>query len=337
VAVAVIGWLIAKGVTAVWLVLPPFGAIVVYIGTLALLSVAVALVEGWIQVPAKRARLWIGWAVRQAPFTARDLARRRSISRGREHKRWSTLAAFELEDPRRFPERDQPHRDYGLRWRDAGQSVSLTHVLTTGEVIAVSGDGHVELLATIQSAEQVEALLADYDYAGLFDHRLRWVRFRLVGWAVPLPPHAQWWYERDHEPLRPWPQRPPSSVGREQGAYHGRRVDMRHEVVIVDEAGSRPLFHAVDISPTGFSWGYSGQGPTDLARSLLLDRLDYAPHDHVVIPFRDDIVAALPADSFVLTYQVVDAWIDAHRQLFAREPRGVPIDPYAAGGAYRDD
>jgi hypothetical protein len=44
-------------------------------------------------------------------------------------------------------------------------------------------------------------------------------------------------------------------------------------------------------------------------------------------------VAALP-EAFVLTYVDVDAWIDEHADLFAVNPRGVPLDPHAAGGAY---
>jgi hypothetical protein len=101
----------------------------------------------------------------------------------------------------------------------------------------------------------------------------------------------------------------------------------------VDESGSRPLYHAVDSSPTGYSWGYGGSGPHDLARSLLLDRLGYVPQPPVVSRFASEIVAELPA-SFTLTYGEVDSWIDEHAELFALNPRAVPLDPLAAGGAY---
>jgi hypothetical protein len=34
------------------------------------------------------------------------------------------------------------------------------------------------------------------------------------------------------------------------------------------------------------------------------------------------------------TYGEADAWIDEHAELFALNPRVVPLDPLAAGGAY---
>ncbi|NTY62141.1 DUF6166 domain-containing protein [Mycolicibacterium sphagni] len=37
--------------------------------------------------------------------------------------------------------------------------------------------------------------------------------------------------------------------------------------------GAVRLPHYVKHSPTGFSWGYAGSGPADLARSLLIDAL----------------------------------------------------------------
>jgi hypothetical protein len=65
---------------------------------------------------------------------------------------------------------------------------------------------------------------------------------------------------------------------------------------------------------------------------LLLDRLGYMPQARIVSAFRDDVVARLP-DSFVLTYGQVDDWIAAHAGWFAENPRAVPLDPFAAGGA----
>jgi hypothetical protein len=40
-----------------------------------------------------------------------------------------------------------------------------------------------------------------------------------------------------------------------------------------DGSASGVLRHVVRHSPTGFSWGYSGSGPADLARSLLIAAL----------------------------------------------------------------
>jgi hypothetical protein len=260
------------------------------------------------------------------------------VSSGRDNQRWPSLARFEGEDPRRTGGPDQPQCDYGKHWRDGDQHIHrLTHVLTTGEVIAVGGqEGSVELLATIPSEHQLEALLADHAYVCLFHHDIRWVRCRLASWAVPLPPKSRWWLEEDQTPPTEWPGPPAPSVGRDVGAYHGRSGDGEFEVLCLDEAGERPLYHSVEGSPTGYSWGYTGAGPTDMAGSLLLDRLGYVPQRRIVFGFRDDVVALLPP-CFVLTYAEVDAWINGHGELFAANPRAVPFDPFAAGGAYDNE
>jgi hypothetical protein len=41
-----------------------------------------------------------------------------------------------------------------------------------------------------------------------------------------------------------------------------------------DDGPRRPLRHHVRHSPTGFSWGYGGSGPAELARCVLIDCLD---------------------------------------------------------------
>jgi hypothetical protein len=41
------------------------------------------------------------------------------------------------------------------------------------------------------------------------------------------------------------------------------------------DGSERTLAHYVRHSPDGFSWGYGGSGPSDLARCILLDALDY--------------------------------------------------------------
>jgi hypothetical protein len=74
-------------------------------------------------------------------------------------------------------------------------------------------------------------------------------------------------------------------------------------------------------------------GPPIPSGSLPLDRLGYVLQPRIVYTFRDEVVARLD-ESFVLTYEEIDAWIDAHGAWFAENPRAVPLDPYAAGGAY---
>lgn len=50
-------------------------------------------------------------------------------------------------------------------------------------------------------------------------------------------------------------------------------------LVVVEEDGlvTGPLRHITKHSPDGFSWGYCGSGPAELARCLLIDALDLAP------------------------------------------------------------
>lgn len=43
------------------------------------------------------------------------------------------------------------------------------------------------------------------------------------------------------------------------------------KVVRIRNGRQEPLRHLVLHSPSGFEWGYSGSGPTDLARSIIAD------------------------------------------------------------------
>lgn len=314
-------------------------ATVVIAGAIAIASVLAGLLGGHLKLPARNVQTWIVWVARQAPFSVLDLIHRRSISLGRRNTRWGSEVDFEAENPRRAS-RDHDQTDYGKHWR--GHDVRyarVTHVEATNEVVAVgerNGSEFVELLASGLSESKVDQLLTDWAYASMGSHDLRWVRYRLRGWNVPLPPRGKWWQDFDSQPNLPWPAPPPPSLEFESGAYHGHHGDHGdYEVLSVDSRGPRSLYHAVEDSPTGMSWGYAGAGPSDLARSMLLDRLGYVPNPATVATFRDDIVGGL-ADRFVLTYEQVDAWIDEHRPLIAEDPRAQLLDPLAAGGADRD-
>ena len=299
-------------------------------------SLAVALLRGTLTLPARRAQILAIWAWRQLPFAIRDLLGGRSVSTGRANQRWPSLQAFEAQDLRRTPDPERPQSDYGVGWQDGHRQIErLTYIHATGEFIAVcvGSEAPVELIATVPSEQHVATLLDTYHYAWLGGREVSWVRRRLHGWRVPLPPRGAWWLEQDRKPPRPWPSPPQPSVQRKTGAYHGRHAEQCNEVIAVDEAGQRHLYHAVESSPTGFAWGYGGSGPHDLARSLLLDRLAYAPQTEIVSRFVSDIVAQLDP-AFTLTYKEVDEWIDTHADLFAAYPRAVPLDPFAAGGAY---
>lgn len=62
--------------------------------------------------------------------------------------------------------------------------------------------------------------------------------------------------------------------------YHGwRKPDGQFAVIVEPKPGSyEPLRHIKRHSPNGFAWGYEGNGPRDLALSLLTDALsDHEP------------------------------------------------------------
>lgn len=331
----VLAWGVGKGldaaVTSVLKSLSTLGAILVLVAALAVVSTGWAMLAGWLRPPAQQMYLGLVWALRHGRFALMDIATGRRVSWGKGNQRWDSLAEFEAADPART-EGDQC--DYGKHWRDHGRFIDrVTHLYRTGEVIAVGAhDGSVEVLATIPSPTRVESLLAEYAYVCLFHHDMPWVRYRLAGWHVPLPPRARWWLLSDQRPPRAWPAPPRPSVGRIVGAYHGQMANGDFKVEVIDDTGSRKLYHAVEDSPTGYSWGYIGAGPTDMARSLLLDRLGYVPQPLPLNLFCNEVVARLD-DEFVLTYAEVDAWIDSHCEYFAVDPRAVPLDRYAAGGA----
>src|SRR5437016_4348213 len=75
------------------------------------------------------------------------------------------------------------------------------------------------------------------------------------------------------------------------------REDAMGPVAVTVQSGRRrprPLRHRVYHSPDGFSWGYGGSGPADLARSILADHLrGRIPHQSIYQAFKRDFVAGL--------------------------------------------
>lgn len=65
-------------------------------------------------------------------------------------------------------------------------------------------------------------------------------------------------------------------------------------------------------SPDGFSWGYSGSGPAQLALAILLNFCyrDFA--EDYYQKFKFDIVSALPRSDFELDILKVKNWILEH-------------------------
>ncbi len=88
--------------------------------------------------------------------------------------------------------------------------------------------------------------------------------------------------------------------------YHGHRTDDDGYAVVVEENGSShgldPRFDLRVHSPVGFSWGYGGSGPAQLALALATDVLgddDRARSVYQKLKFR--LIGRLPEDGWTLT------------------------------------
>lgn len=78
------------------------------------------------------------------------------------------------------------------------------------------------------------------------------------------------------------------------------------DVRVTDGHHTQELKHHVKHSPDGFSWGYMGSGPAELARCLLWDVFDREPHPSLYHAFKASVVAHLPQDGYwTLTEQEV--------------------------------
>ena len=108
--------------------------------------------------------------------------------------------------------------------------------------------------------------------------------------------------------------------------YHGRAGG---GLVTVERRGiTRELRQYVRHSPCGFSWGYDGSGPSELARCILIDHFglhDAAEHDPHLDPpvdylrFRAECVAqwTWPSEpgsepTWLFSGRMIEEWIALH-------------------------
>ncbi len=86
--------------------------------------------------------------------------------------------------------------------------------------------------------------------------------------------------------------------------------DGAYRVVIEDERGGvSPLPLRLDLankSPTGFSWGYGGSGPAQLALALLADAIGEKEALELYQDFKRDFVAVLPAEWYASDEEIRD-------------------------------
>lgn len=95
---------------------------------------------------------------------------------------------------------------------------------------------------------------------------------------------------------------------------------MRDDNIYYGEPGGRvtvndqPLDPRLDLknhSPTGFSWGYSGSGPSQLALAVLANEYgdDWAQENGRYMAFKRDVIALFdPNLGFTLTSEDVARW-----------------------------
>jgi hypothetical protein len=87
-------------------------------------------------------------------------------------------------------------------------------------------------------------------------------------------------------------------------------VTVSYDVVPGCPVREHMLEHRAHHSPTGFSWGYGGSGPADLARSILWDFLNAEPAPWVYQAFKFAYVARWPQDGgWTLTAEEIRQWL----------------------------
>ena len=102
--------------------------------------------------------------------------------------------------------------------------------------------------------------------------------------------------------------------------YHGEKTlrtetSPEHKVVVknLNDGGDRNMpkyLGVVDHSPTGFSWGYSGSGPAQLAFALIyhVTDEDLERTNNLYQVFKRDVVSELD-DTWTLTQADIVKWI----------------------------
>ena len=72
-------------------------------------------------------------------------------------------------------------------------------------------------------------------------------------------------------------------------------------------------------SPDGFSWGYSGSGPAQLALAVLLEHLPQEEARELHQAFKRDVIASLPQADVAVSINL-DQWIQRHREEARLQP-----------------
>jgi hypothetical protein len=103
-----------------------------------------------------------------------------------------------------------------------------------------------------------------------------------------------------------------SSLRLVTGAQHGPLGGDPDDVVLyreIDGTARATVPHVTRHSPTGVEWGYSGSGPADLARSILLALMPNAAVDRLYQAFKAEFVARVPYAGGLIRAAEVRAWV----------------------------
>ena len=96
---------------------------------------------------------------------------------------------------------------------------------------------------------------------------------------------------------------------------------LRENMVYVDDVALdlAQSIALVNHSPTGFSWGYLGSGPSQLALALLMH---FGATDKEALAFyqdfKNDVIGELPQTDFEINNGVASGWLE-FRRVFATE------------------
>ncbi len=120
--------------------------------------------------------------------------------------------------------------------------------------------------------------------------------------------------------------------------YRGQR----NHLVQVGDGGDwtdlDPRYDLANHSPTGFSWGYGGSGPAQLALALLADAMG---RDELALAWYQDfkwaVIARILSESWTLTERQVNDWLvmqlaeELKHRRDGTTPEAIPTGPEAPG------
>jgi len=91
--------------------------------------------------------------------------------------------------------------------------------------------------------------------------------------------------------------------------YIGRRYEDGNVVIVASGIKAEKLEHHVKHSPDGFEWGYSGSGPSELARCILWDFLGKEPTPAAYRDFTRVFIVGNKEDSWSIDSTDIATWL----------------------------